>query len=81
MSRSGARSRVLDALDPDDFIELEDRQAKPDGSAIYVPWPQPHARKAGVDGATGVRPYVHPSGALLYLPPGVTLGEALQADV
>jgi hypothetical protein len=81
MSRNDARSRVLEAFDPDDFVELDGKQAKPDGSAVYVPWPQPHARKANVDGSTTVRPYVHPSGAMLFLPPGLELGEALRAEV
>ena len=71
----------MDALDPDGFVELDQKSAKRDGTAVYVLWPQPHARKARVDGSTSVQPHIHPRGFLMILPLSIELENALNYEI
>lgn len=54
--------------------ELEEKSVQDDQGTMRPAWPQPWARKAGVGAQTNVTPVAHvPSGAMVYLPPGLSL--------
>jgi len=60
------------------WFELEDVSAQNHNGSVRTVWPQPWARKVGVGHKTEVTPVVHvPTGALISLPPGLSLEEFL----
>jgi len=75
MSRSTARHRALEAagaLDEDssELVGLGSRSAIESGdSAVYYPWPQPHARNRGVFPGTEAEIYLHPNTNVLLIVP------------
>lgn len=72
--------RVADAAETEswEFIELDSVEAQDDSGSIRPAWPQPWARRAGVEQSTEVTPVVHvPTGAVLFLPPGTNQSDIL----
>lgn len=73
MSHAQARQRALEAVgafEEDDVVCIgENKKVQANGTASYVPWPQPHARRNGVHAGEGVDVYVHgTTGVLLVVP-------------
>jgi len=63
--------RVADALDDDDLVPLGERKAQEngEGDAIYLPYPQPHARNQGLEQSAAVEVFLHAStGAVVLIP-------------
>jgi len=62
---------IAQTLDDDDLIPLGERKAQEVGEndAIYLPFPQPHARNQGLEQSSPVKVYFHPSTkAVIWLP-------------
>lgn len=73
--RAGAQARAA-SIDASALVPLDPKSALSKQGSIYVPYPQPHARRAGIDHTTKVTPVLHaPTGAMIMLPPGVTVDD------
>jgi hypothetical protein len=71
--RASARARAA-SIDTSTLVPLDPKSAQEKERCVYVPYPQPHARQAGVDHQAKVTPVLHaPTGAMIILPPGVEL--------
>lgn len=73
MSQSAARQRALEAVgafEEDNVVCIgESKKVSGNGTAVYIPWPQPNARRNGVHPKSEVDTYVHgPTGVLLVVP-------------
>lgn len=56
------------------WMKLDEKSVQDDQGTMRPAWPQPWARNAGVGAQTDVTPVAHvPSGAMIYLPPGLSL--------
>ena len=63
-----------------EWLDMDDVSAQEYNGSVRTVWPQPFARRAGVEHTTRVTPVVHmPTGALVSLPPGVSLDDFLAA--
>jgi len=72
MSEPSQSEKLAEAFGDLDLIPLGTRKAQEqgNGSAVYLPFPQPHARNQGIEQSTSIEIGLHPpTGAVVFLPP------------
>ena len=77
------RERIADMAESQSWqwVECDDVLAQGRGGTIRVTWPYPWPQRAGVGQSTRVTPSVHvPTGAVVFLPPGVDLGDVVASE-
>lgn len=68
MSATSQTEMIAQAIEDDDLVPLGEKKAQESEGAIYVPFPQPHARNQGLEQSSQVKVYLHaPSGALVVI--------------
>jgi len=78
--RAGAQARAA-SIDASALVPLDPKSALNKQGSIYAPFPQPHARRAGVEHQSKVTPVLHaPTGAMIMLPPGVTVEDLKERE-
>lgn len=79
-STTAPRTKANDLFPEDSLLALGERKAQEHGDGYYVPFPQPHARHFGIEQSSTVEIHIDSrTGALVVLPPGVSLDDVLEA--
>lgn len=79
-SATAPRTRANELFPEDSLLALGERKAQEHGDGCYVPFPQPHARNFGVEQSSTVDIHIDSrTGALVVLPPDVSLDDVLEA--
>lgn len=74
------RAADVAEVSDEDYWALDQVSAQEYSGSVRTVWPQPFARRSGIEHTTPVKAVIHmPTGALVSLPPGTTLEEFLEA--
>ena len=79
-SATTARTKANELFPDGSLLALGGKKVQKFSGACYVPFPQPHARNFGLEQSEEVETHIDSrTGALVVLPPGVSLEDVLEA--
>lgn len=79
-SATAPRTKANELFPDGSLLALGGKKVQEIDGACYLPYPQPHARNFDLEQSAEVQTYIDSrTGALVVLPPGVTIDDVVEA--